>query len=111
MNKANTASMVRPYGTLENEFWTIGQKITVSILLLLVMASAIGVVYSVHLSRKTVAALSVLDKQQHAIEVEWGQLLIEQSAWGDYGRVEKIAVERLDMKMPEPDRIVMLKKL
>lgn len=110
MSRANAASMVRPYGALENEFWAIGQKITVFILLLLVMVSAIGVVYSVHLSRKTVAALSVLDKQQHAIDVEWGRLLIEQSAWGGYGRVEKIAAERLGMKMPEPNRIVMLKK-
>lgn len=103
-------SMVNPAGFGEHEDWTNGKKITVVVMVLLVMMSSIAVSYSVHISRKTVSSLASLERQQHAIEVEWGQLLIEQSAWGDYGRVERIAVERLGMKMPAPSSIVMLKK-
>ena len=103
--------MVKPASFWLHEEWTRGKKATALILVLLVMVSSIAVSYSVHLSRKTVASLAVLERQQHAIEVEWGQLLIEQSAWGDYGRVERIAIERLKMKMPAPSSIVMLKKL
>jgi len=102
--------MVKPPGFWGHEKWTKGKKLTLIIMVLLVMTSCIAVSYSVHLSRKTVASLAVLKRQQHAIEVEWGQLLIEQSAWGAYGRVERIAVERLGMKMPQPGNIVMLKK-
>jgi len=111
VNNIRTSPMVKPASFWLHEEWTRGRKATVSILVLLVMFSSIAVSYSVHISRKTVASLAVLERQQHAIEVEWGQLLIEQSAWGDYGRVERIAIERLEMKMPAPSSIVMLKKL
>lgn len=114
MSKSTTASMAKSYTGINKQLfshpWSVDQGVKAFILLALVMVSAIAVVYSVHLSRKTVAALAVLEKQQYTIEVEWGQLLIEQSAWGAYGRVEKIATERLGMKMPEPNHIVMLKK-
>ena len=111
MRNVGVSSMVKkPAATWEHEEWTTGKKITLMAMVLVIMISSIAVSYSVHLSRKTVASLAILERQQQAIEVEWGQLLIEQSAWGAYGRVERIAVERLGMKMPEPGNIVMLKR-
>lgn len=94
----------------ESKVWGLKQRIVLLVLVVLVMASSTAVSYSVHLSRKTVASLAVLEKQKHDIEVEWGQLLIEQSAWGAYGRVEHIAAKQLGMIMPEPTSVVMLKK-
>ena len=31
------------------------------------------------------------------MQVEWGQLLIEQSAWASHSRVESIVIEQLKM--------------
>ena len=106
----STKSMVSTLKGGESEALSLRQKIVVLILIFLVMASSIAVSYSVHVSRKTVASLAVLEKQKHDIEVEWGRLLIEQSAWGAYGRVERIAAKQLGMIMPEPTSVVMLKK-
>ena len=44
------------------------------------------------------------------LEVEWGQLQLEQSTWAAHARVEKIAREKLGMKAPQPSRVVSLEK-
>ncbi len=40
------------------------------------------------------------------LEVEWGQLQLEQSTWAAHARIEKIARERLGMKVPAPGQVV-----
>ncbi len=39
------------------------------------------------------------------MEVEWGQLQLEQSTWATAVRVEKIAAARLQMQLPESGQI------
>jgi len=65
-----------------------------------VMASAIGGVYAKHESRKLFTELQRLNDDRDKMEVEWGQLQIEQSTWSTYARVERLARE--DMKMRPP---------
>ncbi|PCJ20221.1 MAG: cell division protein FtsL [Gammaproteobacteria bacterium] len=72
------------------------------------ITSATGVSYCVHLSRNIVAELQALKQESNALEVEWGQLLLEQSAWGSYLRVEKIASSKLNMKVPGADEMIMV---
>ena len=43
-----------------------------------------------------------------ALDVEWGQLQLEQSTWAAHARIEKIAKERLQMKAPQPAQIIAL---
>ena len=42
------------------------------------------------------------------LEVQWGQLLIEQSTFGVEGRIEQKAFEQLQMEVPDIANIVMV---
>jgi cell division protein FtsL len=74
------------------------------ILLLALIACALGLVTSQHQARKLFAELE--REQEHAkqLDVEWGQLQLEQSTWAMHARVEKIARERLRMSLPDAKR-------
>jgi cell division protein FtsL len=70
-------------------------------LLAIVVVSAFAVVTSQHQARQTFIALERAQIQQRALEVEWGQLQLEQSTWAMHARVEKLAAEKLQMQLPD----------
>jgi len=74
------------------------------------MGSAIGIVYSKHKTRKTFSSLQRLHKDIDELNIEWGKLQLEQSAWSSHGRIEKIARKKLKMIMPKTDEIVYIKQ-
>ena len=80
--------------------------IVVTVLFSLVLASAILLVYSKHQSRKLFVELQQLKYQVDALNTEWSQLQLEQSAWSGHGRIERIASKRLSMVMPESSDVV-----
>ncbi|MBV1920889.1 MAG: cell division protein FtsL [Pseudomonadales bacterium] len=80
----------------------------VATIALLVVLSAISVIYSTYSTRKLVAEFQQLQNMRNDMEVEWGQLLLEQSTWGSFNRVERLASKRLKMIVPEPNKIVMV---
>jgi len=80
--------------------------IVVTVLFSLVLASAILLVYSKHQSRKLFVELQQLKYQVDALNTEWSQLQLEQSAWSGHGRIERIASKRLSMVMPESSEVV-----
>ena len=43
------------------------------------------------------------------MDVEWGQLQLEQSTWATQGRVEGLAREPLGMISPAPDAVVIVR--
>ena len=71
-------------------------------LLFVVVMCALGVVTSQHRARKAFVELEQAQTRQHQLEVEWGQLQLEQSTWAMHARVEKIATENLQMQLPDP---------
>ncbi len=75
------------------------------ILLALLTACALGLVTSQHKARKLFAELERQQERAKQLDVEWGQLQLEQSTWAMHARVEKIARERLHMSVPDPKRI------
>lgn len=79
-------------------------------LTLAITVSALGVVYSQHRSRGLFVELQQLERERAALDTEWGRLELEQSTWATQGRIERIARERLDMRLPdfEQARIVVL---
>ena len=81
----------------------------ISCLWLLVLISALAVVYSVFDSRVKFNALESLRAEHMALQVAWGQYLLEESTWASYGRVERIATEELSMKVPEPRQMVLVR--
>lgn len=81
-----------------------------SVLLLVVLGSGVTVVYVTHRDRLLFNELQQLKSDANSLQVEWGQLLIEQSTFGLEGRIENKATEQLHMHVPEVDRIVMVKQ-
>lgn len=79
---------------------------TNAMLLLTVAACALSTVSSNHHARKLFTELEREQNRMRQLEVEWGQLQLEQSTWAAHARVAKIARERLGMKVPAPGQIV-----
>jgi cell division protein FtsL len=81
---------------------------TLVVLTMLVMISALGVVYAKHQSRKLFVELQTLHNTRDAMDIEWGQLQLEQSTLATHGRVEGSAGAKLGMVIPEANQVVIL---
>ena len=79
------------------------------IVLLLVVVTALGVVYSKHENRKLYVQLRELQKQRDALDVDWGRLQLEQSTWATHSRIEEIARKKLSMRNVEFGEMVIVK--
>jgi len=73
----------------------------------ILVVCALGVVTSQHHARKLYAELQHAQEFAKQMQTEFGQLQLEQSTWAMHARIEKIAVERLRMRVPEPSQIQM----
>jgi len=73
------------------------------------VGSAVAVVYAQYLGRDRFAQLTRLEARVDALEVEWGQLQLEQGAWATHSRIERLARERLGMHEPTADDVVMVR--
>lgn len=73
-------------------------------LALLLVLCALGVVTSQHKARKLFQAIEQEQEKARQLEVEYGQLQLELSTWATHPRIEKIARERLHMRVPDPAR-------
>ncbi len=62
-----------------------------------VIASSISVVYAKHQGRKLFIELQSLGNERDNMDIEWGQLQLEQSTLTTQGKVENAARERLGM--------------
>ncbi len=77
-------------------------------LAVVLIGSSIGVVVSAHENRELFNTLSRLQAERDRFQAEWSQLLLEQSALGSHGRVEKLAAERFSMVVPGRQDIVLV---
>lgn len=73
------------------------------------LASALAVVYSQHQARTLFAELQGLQGVRDELELEWGKLQLEQSTLATHGRIETLARERLGMRMPPPEAVVIVR--
>ncbi len=75
-------------------------------LLLGVVICALGTVTSQHKARKLFQGLEFEQERAKQLDVEFGQLQIELSTWATSPRIEKVAREKLKMRIPEAARVV-----
>jgi cell division protein FtsL len=80
-----------------------------AVLALALAATGIGVVAAKHEARSLFIQLQGLNGERDALEIEWGQLKLEQSAWATHGRVEQTARVGLRMVIPRPDEVRIVK--
>jgi cell division protein FtsL len=79
--------------------------IAVPVLWLAALGSAAGAIYSKHRARELFVELERLNGRRDNLQIEWGQLQLEQSAWSTHAFVERVASTKLHMAMPPPKEI------
>jgi len=85
------------------------------LLLVLVFAvvcvmSAMALVYTKHESRKLFVELEALTHERDQLNIEWGQLQIEQSTWATHARIEQVATDDLALVRPAATEIYVIKR-
>jgi len=81
------------------------------VLLALLIASALATVASTHRARKLFTELERSQAEQKRIDIEWGQLQLEQSTWAKHALVESLATKQLGMRVPDAGRIQFLNEV
>ena len=76
-----------------------------ALLLVAVVICALSVVTSQHKARKLYIELQKEKEHAQQMEVEWGQLQLEQSTWATPARVEKVAAQQLRMQLPKNGQV------
>ena len=80
-----------------------------TLLLLLVLLSALSVVYAINLHRVTCSQTQMAEQRTHQLQLQWGQLLLEQASLATPARVEALATKKLHMVLPSNRRTFTLR--
>lgn len=76
------------------------------LMLAVLVVCAIGLISSQHRARHLVWELEKEMRQARTLDVEYGQLQLEQSTWAMHARVERIAAEKLRMRPTDASRTI-----
>ncbi len=74
------------------------------------VVSATALVYTKHESRNLFVELEQLTKERDELNIEWGQLQIEQSTWAAHARIEQVAADDLQLMRPETAEIFIIEQ-
>ncbi len=77
-------------------------------LLLVLIGCSLLEVTSQHKARKLYIELQKAEQETKRLDVEWGQLQLEQSTWAMHSRIESEATRRLDMQTPPDSRMLVI---
>ena len=72
--------------------------------------SALALVYTKHESRKLFVELESLTHERDDLNIEWGQLQIEQSTWATHARIEQVATDDLSLVRPAASEIYVIER-
>lgn len=82
-------------------------------LLLLVagnLLSAVGVVYAKHAGRDLFKEQEGLRKESGLQRTKWRLLQLEQSTWAAHSRIERVAREKLKMRLLDPKEVLVFRQ-
>ena len=72
--------------------------------------TSIALVYTKHESRKLFVELEEHTHERDDLNIEWGQLQIEQSTWATHARIERVATDDLSLVRPEATEIYVIER-
>jgi len=85
------------------------RMVFIALLLMMLLVSGVSVIFTTFKQRVLLNELQGLENQRNELQVQWGQMLIEQSTFSLEGRIERKAVEELQMELPRISDIVMVR--
>lgn len=74
----------------------------------LLVVSGVWIVESEHRARKLFAELQELEREKDRLQVDWGRLQLEQSAWATHPRIEAVARDQLQLAAPADDQVIVV---
>ena len=77
---------------------------------LVCVVSAIALIYTKHDARRLFIELESLSADRDQLNIEWGQLQIEQSTWATHARIERVAAEDLSLLRPKATEIYVIER-
>ena len=80
------------------------------LLAVICVMSAMAMIYTKHESRKLFVELEALTTERDELNIEWGQLQIEQSTWATHARIEQVATEELSLARPKSTEIYVIER-
>ena len=84
--------------------------ILVIVFAIVCVLSALAVIKTKHESRKLFVELERLTDERDELNIEWGQLQIEQSTWATHARIEQVASDELSLARPESTEIFVIER-
>jgi cell division protein FtsL len=82
--------------------------VTLCLLVGITLVSSVGLVYVQHIRRDLFMELKSLEKSRDHMDVEWGQLQLESSTWAAQARIEQVAIEKLQFRVPVATAVVLV---
>lgn len=79
--------------------------IAIPLLWIAVLGSAAAAVWFKHRSRELFVELESVNRERDQLDIEYGKLQLEQSAWSAHAFVENAAATNLRMSMPPPSQV------
>jgi len=86
----------------------VKRQMGVMFLGLLVLMSALSVIYVTHLTRELHAMYEQNITDHNHMQVERGQLLLERSTWMMQARIQQIAENQLGMVLPDHKNVIIV---
>src|SRR5262245_35346724 len=77
---------------------------------LALLASGVGAVYARHEARKLFVELQALERTRDELNIDWGRLRIEQGMLATHARVERLATEKLRMRVPTAGEVSIVRE-
>lgn len=78
------------------------------LIVLMVIGSAVSVVHAKYSSRQLFVNLQELARERDHIDMDWGKLQLEYGTWGAPRRVESMAHDDLQMRLPRAREIIVV---
>ena len=78
--------------------------------LVLVLVSSLSVILSTYKSRQLFSDVQLQHRESMQLEEQWGRLLLEQSTWSSHTPIESLAKNKLNMVVPDPARMIVIKR-
>jgi cell division protein FtsL len=84
------------------------KQVAMGLMVFAVMLSALGTIYTTETARLWQAAYQKNSVEQHHLQIERSQLLLERSAKMVPGRVARLAEDHLDMVLPSHQSLIII---
>lgn len=89
--------------------WISRPRLVNLLFILAILTTAFSIIYVKDLNRRFFIHYQALQTTHDKLYEEWGKLLLEQSTWSTQARIQALAKNHLDMNLPSPKEVVLLK--